>query len=258
MQCYTNKGEINLNTYICKNCEQSFQGDFCNNCGQKYSVRRIDYKYFLDEVSNSLLQINRGFFYTLKELFVRPGKSISDFLNGKRKQHFKPLAYLLLTSTLYVLAAYFLGISTITEEFVSGYTIGISDADKNEISIVVEVSRWLAKNQAYTLLLIIPIFSFASYLSFFKSKYNYFEHLTLNIFITGQQMVIYLLLSFLVEKDDLTEIVPFVFGIFYNIWTLYQFFSIRNKVVKALLILLTYFIFIIQIAIILFSGIAMV
>lgn len=32
---------------ICKNCEQQFQGSFCNNCGQKSNVKRINFAYLL-------------------------------------------------------------------------------------------------------------------------------------------------------------------------------------------------------------------
>ncbi len=61
---------------ICKNCKQNFNGNFCNNCGQNSNVRKIDVKYLIDEIPNSIFQINRGFLFILKELFTRPGDSI--------------------------------------------------------------------------------------------------------------------------------------------------------------------------------------
>ena len=91
---------------ICKNCDHDFDGDYCNNCGQKSTVQNINFKFLIDEISNTVFQVNRGLFFTVKELFVRPGHSIREFLNGKRKQHFKPLAFVLVVSTIYVLVTY--------------------------------------------------------------------------------------------------------------------------------------------------------
>lgn len=69
----------------CKNCSQLVDGTFCKACGQNIKVTRIDLPNFLTEVSDSVFQINRGLFYTIKQLFTRPEYSISKFLNGKEK-----------------------------------------------------------------------------------------------------------------------------------------------------------------------------
>ena len=106
---------------ICKNCEQNFNGNYCSNCGQNSNVRKVDYKYLISEIPNSIFQINRGFLFTLKELFTKPGHSIREFLEGKRKNHFKPIAFIIFTSTLYVLAHYFIGNQTFIDDAISGY-----------------------------------------------------------------------------------------------------------------------------------------
>lgn len=68
---------------ICKNCKNTFEGNFCNRCGQSSKVRKINFRYVLDEVPNSIFQIDRGFLFTVKELFTRPGHSIREFIKGK-------------------------------------------------------------------------------------------------------------------------------------------------------------------------------
>ena len=47
---------------------------------QNSNVSRINITSFLDEVSVSVFQINKGFLFTLKELFLRPGKSLNEYL----------------------------------------------------------------------------------------------------------------------------------------------------------------------------------
>ncbi|MBO3100287.1 DUF3667 domain-containing protein [Gelidibacter pelagius] len=229
---------------ICKNCEQNINGNFCSNCGQKSKVRRVDFKYLLEEIPNSIFQINRGFLFTLKELFIRPGHCIREFLEGKRKNHFKPLAFIIFTSTLYVISHYFLGNQTFIDDAISGFKAG----GKVENSSIID---WISKNQTYVILLLVPFFSLASYLAFLKSKYNYFEHLVLNIYITGQQMFIYFIFSFIFDRNGLLILLPLLLGMAFNFWAYFQFFSKKNTFKKVFLILLTYIIF----AIIIFIGV---
>lgn len=222
---------------ICKNCEQNFDGNYCNNCGQNSNVRKVDYKYLIDEIQNSIFQINRGFLFTLKELFIKPGHSIREFLEGKRKNHFKPLAFIIFTSTLYVLAHYFIGNQTFIDDAITGYKSGAKVPNN-------DLMNWISKNQTYFILILVPFFSLASYLAFLKSKYNYFEHLVLNIYITGQQMIIYFIFSFIYDRNSYLVLLPLLFGMGFNFWAYIQFFNKKSTFKKILLIVLTYIIFI--------------
>ncbi len=233
---------------ICKNCEQNFNGNYCSNCGQNSNVRKVDYKYLISEIPNSIFQINRGFLFTLKELFTKPGHSIREFLEGKRKKHFKPIAFIIFTSTLYVLAHYFIGNQTFIDDAISGYNA----ASKEENSALI---NWISKNQTYVILILVPFFSLASYLAFIKSKYNYFEHLVLNIYITGQQMFIYFIFSFIFDRNGYLILLPLLLGMTFNFWTYIQFFNNKNTFKKILHILLTYLIFILVMIIGMMIGI---
>ena len=239
---------------ICKNCKNNFDGDFCNDCGQNSNVRRIDSKYLLDEIPNSIFQINRGILFTIKELSIRPGHSIREFIKGKRKSHYKPLAFLLITSTLYVLSAYIFDRNTFMDDLISGFKESMNE--NNETSGLVALN-WISKNQTYITLILLPLFSLASYLTFIKSKYNYFEHLVLNFYITGQQFIIYFILSFIFFKEDFFLITPIVIGILYNYWAFNQFFKKKKTTKKILLITMTYLVYISELIIlsILISGI---
>ena len=101
---------------VCKNCENEFNGNFCNNCGQKSNTRKINYNYLIEEISNNVFQVHRGIFFTVKELSYRPGHSIREFLNGKRKQHFKPVGFVLITSALYVFTSLLFNENTFSQQ----------------------------------------------------------------------------------------------------------------------------------------------
>ena len=105
----------------CKNCGKIVEGNFCSYCGQNSKVGKINFPNFLNQVSESVFLINKGFFYTLINLFVRPGESIRDFLNGKRKDHFKPIAYALVLSTIYFLISRIAEQNTLVEDLISGF-----------------------------------------------------------------------------------------------------------------------------------------
>ena len=245
---------------ICKNCGQNFNGNFCNNCGQNANVGKIDIKYLLQEIPNSIFQVNRGIFFTIIELFTRPGNSIREFLDGKRKKHFKPLAFVFLISTLYVLTAYLTDKYTFLGDGISGIADSLNNKE-TEYSITVKILNWFAQNHAYATLLILPFFSLASYLTFIKSKYNYFEHLILNFYITGQQMVIYLMLTilFFVFKIEgyFIDIIPFTIGILYLFWVFIQFFE-KNKFYKNILLTtLTYSLYLALMIVFIFSMVVL-
>jgi len=222
----------------CKNCGQDLEGNFCKNCGQKSDIRKIGFGYLLDEIPNSIFQVNRGLFFTVKELFIRPGHSIREFLEGKRKNHYKPLAFFFLTSSVYFLTNYFIGHQTFIGDFIVGFKEGLENGEHY-------VLDWISQNQTYFILSILPFFSLASYLAFIKSAYNYFEHFVLNLYITGQQMLIYTFFSFIEDRDGVIILLPILLGTILNFLAFIQFFN-KKKFLKTIsLILLTYIIFII-------------
>ena len=208
----------------CKNCGHKIDGNFCSQCGQNSNVSRITLGGIAQELSENLFQVNRGLFFTIKELFLRPGLSIDDFIDGKRKNHVKPIAYVLTLSTLYFLVTKFTGQNTYLDDFISGFKVGVSES--NSGMELLNVVTWLAQNYAYGALLLMPIFSFASYLVFYGFGKNYLEHMVLNSFVTGQQAIFYAVFAIVGKLVDheILELIPFVFSVSYAYWVFWQFF----------------------------------
>lgn len=218
----------------CKNCGHELEGEFCINCGQSSKVSRIRYKYVLAEIPNSLLQIDHGFFYTVKELFSRPGHSLREFMAGKRKSHYKPLAFLLITSTLYTFVNYFIGITDVP--------IIDFKAENADIEYIKNILDWLSENQTYGSLISLPLFALASYIAFIKSKYNYFEHFVLNMYIVGQQTLIHTFFILLPIDNNGIGTLAFLTPIAFSFWTYTQFFNHEKFFKKMLRFILMYLI----------------
>lgn len=209
----------------CKNCGAEVTGVFCHDCGQKKSIGRLNYRYFIDEVLSSLFQVEKGLFFTARALSTSPGTSIRDYLRGKRAPHFKPLAYLLVTSAVYVFLAFLFEFNTYSKDFLSGFSVGVEEHKTMLEQRAINGFNWLANNQIYSLLLTIPMFSIGSYLAFFSAGYHYLEHLILNVYITAHQLLIYALLSGFVPEDSMIELIPLCLGICFNLWAYCQFFQ---------------------------------
>lgn len=229
----------------CENCGKIIEGNFCSHCGQNSKVGKISLSNFMNEVAEGVFQINRGLFYTLTELLTRPGLSIKEFLNGKRKDHFKPVAYVLAFSTLYFLISRLVGENTWMNDVIFGFSEGANDS-KSGIEIP-SILIWLSENFAYATLILLPLFSFASYLSFLGSGRNYLEHIVLNSYVTGQQALFYsffLILKIFITNKYL-EVIPVFISISYTFWVFWQFFAKGNRIINILRSILTYVLYLI-------------
>lgn len=224
----------------CKNCGEIVSGKFCSDCGQKTSIGKITLSRLIRDLSESIFQLNSGLLYTLKELFVQPGKSVHNYLNGKRKKHFKPIAYVLFFCTLYFLISKLNGQNTWLNRAISGFSEGAYSSEmKSEFPILI---TWFAKNYAYATLFLIPIFSFASYISFYRFKTNYLEHIVLNCYITGNQAIFYSIFSLLHStfNNESLESFSVIVAMAYSFWVFSRFFTGGNKIITTLRSMLTY------------------
>ena len=74
----------------CATCGTHYQGNYCPRCGQSSIVGRYSFKkailLFLDVWGLG----NRGMFRTLRDLLLRPGYMIRDYLGGMQMAYFPP------------------------------------------------------------------------------------------------------------------------------------------------------------------------
>ena len=243
------ENKINPEPYLkkmnCKNCGHKINGKFCSNCGQNSKVGSINLATVLNELSEGVFQINKGFFYTLSSLSTRPGKSLKEFLDGKRKDHFKPIAYVLTLSTLYFLITQVTNQNTWIADVITGWMNGA--AEQNSEAGIPKIASWFAKNYAYATLILLPLFSFASYLSFYKFGKNYLEHIVINSYITGHQAILYSLFAIgaTIIDGDLMEWLSLLAAISYTFWVFWQFFSAGNRMINILRSTMTYILYLI-------------
>ncbi len=176
----------------CKNCNAEFSGTFCSDCGQKHITERITVRRIFSELFSSLTNLEKGFWYTFKMLFVNPGEVIRNFINGQTVRYYSPLRYLLLWIALSVGLSLSTGLYDRQQEKVQDIT---AYSDKPEVAekqrqLQQQVNAEMRKYLNFMPLLILPFMALASYWVFRKRGQNYAEHLVLNAYVYGHTTAI--------------------------------------------------------------------
>jgi len=211
----------------CKNCNEPISGNFCSNCGQPATLRRIDRHYIVQEIKDVFIA-NKGFFYTIKKLIVAPGKSVRQFIAKDRYRFVKPITFVIICSLIYTIFNHF-------------FQIGVKDYGiyGDEFSpTTTRIFYWmLFKYPGYSAILQGLYISLWIKLFFKKSGYNLFEIFILMCFVSG---ITALATAVVTPFQGLSELnilqISNLVLIFYLIWAVGQFFGekkIKNYV-KAL------------------------
>lgn len=217
----------------CKNCQNNCHENdkFCSQCGQKTGTHHIDFHFLIHEIQHGIFHIDSGIFYTLKELFTRPGHSIREYIEGKRKKHFKPILLIMVLGTIFTLLAHWLE----KKDWVLGGTIDIkldnSSSVNNFIQYITTIFSWINGHFSLYKLFLVPLFALAFYGVFKKFKrYNYAEWLVIITFISGQMIVVSIIDLWV--NTLLKGRLDFVFSIIEIVillWTLMQLFPSESK-----------------------------
>lgn len=111
---------------LCRNCGHEVSGLYCTNCGQKNDVERLRLATLADGFLSSFIgdgaigdkrsNIRYGFLLSLWSIITRPGQTVAEYLEGRRRKYFNPVTILLLLSGFYALTGIYFGIISDTPE----------------------------------------------------------------------------------------------------------------------------------------------
>lgn len=85
---------LSLTQYVCVNCGESFEGDYCPRCGQKGDTKRLTMKNVLTSALDVWGAGNHSMPRNIIHLIFRPGYMIADYLKGHRQPYFPPFKML--------------------------------------------------------------------------------------------------------------------------------------------------------------------
>jgi Protein of unknown function (DUF3667) len=209
-------------TKHCLNCKEPLSSNFCPHCGQSASTHRFSLKhFFVHDMVHGVFHLDKGFFYTIKELLTRPGHSIRAYIEGKRIKHFNYFTFIILMITIGHLIGSFSSIKLIDT------SLYFTD-EKDTLTQLEEINLQYPK--LFTMLKI-PFLAFFTSLFFKKSKLNFTEYLILNVYKVSGEILIsigFTILAILLKNllslhFFYTSVGVLSFG--YSVWFYYQYFS---------------------------------
>ena len=201
----------------CIYCTHELKGNYCSNCGQAAKIKRIDGHYVKHEIEH-VLHFEKGILLTIKELLIRPGQNVREFIDKDRSKLVKPIIFIIVASLIYTLISHFFHIE-------QGYV----NYDSSENSTTTLIFNWVQNHYGYGNIIMGVFIAFWLKIFFKKYEYNFFELLILLCFVLGMGMLIFSVFALLegLTKVNLMKISGMV-AVLYCVWAIGQFFD-KNK-----------------------------
>ncbi|GAB5520713.1 MAG: hypothetical protein RhofKO_29640 [Rhodothermales bacterium] len=189
---------------------------------------RIDGGFILSELSG-VLNLQKGLFFTIKAVLLRPGISVRRFIHEDRSRMTKPVNFLVVCSLVYIVAQRVLG-------FEDGYLNYSGLAWDNAATTT--IMAWISTNYGLVNILLANAIALCTKLLFRRSRYNLFETCVLLYYAMGIQMLMLTLLGVANHVTGMNILdVGINLAILYVCWAIARFFDERKKrnYLKALL-----------------------
>ena len=202
----------------CKNCGTIINDNYCGHCGQSANIHRLNLKHLLHNFFHAITHMDAGYLHTIRDLAIRPGHSVREYLQGKRSSHGDPIVMLLIVGGLCTWLYKDLHIKTLTSVDIASLKDGMQMASMKFFALAV---------LSYSL-----IFSLVDFLIFRYKRYNYIELFVMNIFASIEILVFFILIVpvWLVCNslgvENYLRIVVALLDLAYLIYVRYQFFEV--------------------------------
>ena len=206
--------EMSQEEHVCPTCGTQFQGNYCPRCGQSSKIGRYSFvKAFLLFLDVWGLG-NRGMFRTLRDLILRPGYMIRDYLQGMQMAYFPPFKMFFLLITLGILVDSGMNIKMenriekVQKEMIGGMESAFNQMDGSKtkeftndtIDSSNKVYEWTIKHLSLVTIVFLLLFSLPLYLFFHNSPaypgLKYSEFFVAMIYITNMITIYSIIVSF--------------------------------------------------------------
>ncbi len=237
----------------CKNCEKEVQQDlnFCPECGAKVIKQRLTLKNIWTDVVVQFFDIDNTLLKTFLHLSTKPEAVINGFINGTRKKYVNVIQYFALSLTLagiqlFLLNTFFAEALAIDTDFLTDYS-KLENQENNPFKDY-KFADW-NNYQSVFYIISVPISAIASWLAFWlaqKRRFNFTEHVVINLYYSAQIIIVNSVLSIIFLCFGFnyllisSYITVFLFGYFY--FVLKRVFALKfwDSVIHFLLVMIVY------------------
>jgi hypothetical protein len=175
-----------------------------------------------NEIANVLF-VNRGMFYTIKNLLTNPGISVRHYITEDRSRFVRPISFIVVTSLIYTIVTYFFPSGV--EDYVSQFS-STEDGLEKMNQVLLDITKWTQEYSGYTNLFIGFFMAFGIKLFFRKAGYNLSEIYVLLCYVFGLTTLVDAAGSIFQAIIHLNLIsILFVVETIYITWAVGQFFN---------------------------------
>lgn len=197
----------------CQTCHTPISSNFCPDCGRALIIKKINLSYFIHEFEH-IIHFEKGVFFTFREMLLRPGKSVNEYLTYHREKYMKPMFFLIITSLVYSVTSHYFELDE------------SSSSPIQTKSHLVKIFDWVSNHYGYANLIMSIFIAIWIKLLFRKREFNYFEILVLLCYIMGVSMVFssFLLMLEAIFNLEIDGIIASI-SLGYFSWSIGQFYS---------------------------------
>ena len=211
----TERTALNLaDSPTCLNCGTPLAGAYCHVCGQRADTERITNRRLWGQVFQALVDVDRGFLYTLKVMTVAPGRAIKDYLAGKRAPMYNPFRFYILAAAVSLLTIELSGLkmadtnAAIQEAFEAPADTLAPDTappaaeaqkleqeakkvEKEVKQLNTSTMNWIQQNMQAIQLIGLPLIAFCTWWPFRRFlNVNYAEVVVLQCYLSGYSSLV--------------------------------------------------------------------
>lgn len=212
------------NTY-CNNCEDSASGAYCDRCGQRTSISEVSFKETFQDFVDAAFSVNAPLFKTSKLLFLAPGRLFREFLKGKRKHFYKPVAFFLLTTAVYLVVRSLINF----DPFESITSVQVEDPTG--------ATNWTLAREFMLAninkMLFIFVFTLSLFLKlFFYRKNTLAEFVVISFYVVGVYTLFTTLNMFVIQYISKSiQFFAMIFAWIYFVYAMVSFMMVRKWIV---------------------------
>lgn len=220
----------------CKNCHKILNDTqkFCDECGAKVIQNRLTPKVLAVQVNEQFISIDNKFLQTFIDLFKKPEAVINGYINGTRKKYIDVLQYFAISLTLagiqvFLMTTFFKD----SLELDSAILNELAKAPGNQNNPILNQDMESATNyQGLIYIVTLPLSAFATWVAYYivgDKSYNFTEHIVLNLYYSGQIIIIVAICSILFLLFGLNYL---IISTILTIPTFFYLFYVLKRVFK--------------------------
>ena len=219
----------------CINCSAEVSSNYCSNCGQRQTVKRLSVKEGWNDFWARIYGFDGMFPRTLRDITMRPGEVSRKYIEGNRVAYYGPVGYFFLMITLMYLVASLFNID-VMEFMKSGRDFGIAPQAKvgsGQEHFSQSMLKLMSDNLKLFSFMMIPIFAFCSRFLFFRKQgLNYVEHMVLPFFVQGHVywISIFSLILYAVSGHFLLTWIQLLITIIFTSYAYANLFAEQGKI----------------------------